>query len=214
MQRVTSDTPRPIREQASHVPVWLDEFILQLLEKDRSVRFGSAREVAEILQIELAQLQNPAFGVEPVRSWRRQALSQSKRKTITAVSGALVLLIGAVLYGTWNEIPIGQQARNDPKSSRSASDDSLVDRNDKSDFVPTIALPPLWGADGTYELKAAVDKMRANQFASSDMSDAESIQAATIKSIHQRIAQLWQELVPGPADQIDQSSSQFSPSNE
>src|SRR5262249_13608660 len=70
MQRIVHAVPRPIRKQTSLVPAWLEQFILQLLEKDKSRRFASSDDVARLLQQELAHLQNPALVPEPTRSWK------------------------------------------------------------------------------------------------------------------------------------------------
>src|SRR5262249_7421127 len=69
LQRVVHDDPRPICEQNGLVPAWLEAFILQLLSKERSARFPSADNVAELLQGELVHLQNPSQVAEPNRAW-------------------------------------------------------------------------------------------------------------------------------------------------
>jgi hypothetical protein len=57
---VVEADPRPIAETNPETPGWLCAIIARLHAKDPAQRFGSAREVAELLQQHLAHLQQPA----------------------------------------------------------------------------------------------------------------------------------------------------------
>lgn len=69
LRKVCEATPRSIRELNPDVPEWLEAFIVRLLEKEPEDRFQSANEVAEILEAELAHLQNPTGVAAPHRVW-------------------------------------------------------------------------------------------------------------------------------------------------
>lgn len=58
-----------IREQNPDIPYWLEAFIGRLLKKKPDERWESATEVANLLESELAHLQNPVSFAEPDRSW-------------------------------------------------------------------------------------------------------------------------------------------------
>ena len=50
LKRVAEDTPRPIPEIIPEVPEWMCEIVSRLHAKDPDDRFASAREVADLLQ--------------------------------------------------------------------------------------------------------------------------------------------------------------------
>lgn len=58
-----------IRESNPEVPVWLTELVKRLHRKKPEDRFETATQVAEILERELAHMQNPTAVEEPNRSW-------------------------------------------------------------------------------------------------------------------------------------------------
>src|SRR5260370_1914671 len=57
LKRVAEDSPRPIREIIPEVPDWLCAVIARLHAKAPAERFGSAKEVADILASRLSALQ-------------------------------------------------------------------------------------------------------------------------------------------------------------
>ena len=59
LRRVCDDTPRPIREINPEIPDWLCDIIDRLLAKDPADRFQSAAEVADLLGLYLAYVQQP-----------------------------------------------------------------------------------------------------------------------------------------------------------
>jgi serine/threonine protein kinase len=66
LRRVCDDTPRPIREVNPEIPEWLEAIVNKLLAKDPVNRFQSAAEVAELLGLHLAHVQNPAIAPRPM----------------------------------------------------------------------------------------------------------------------------------------------------
>jgi formylglycine-generating enzyme required for sulfatase activity/serine/threonine protein kinase len=49
LKRVCEDTPRPLDDVIPGIPGWLDAIIFRLLEKDRDVRYQTARELSDLL---------------------------------------------------------------------------------------------------------------------------------------------------------------------
>jgi PAS domain S-box-containing protein len=84
LKRVVNDEPRPIRDVVPEIPQWLCEIIARLHSKKPEDRFATAREVAELLERCLAQMQRPEnvsslldFG-EAMRAARRRAEASHK----------------------------------------------------------------------------------------------------------------------------------------
>ena len=59
----------------------------KLMAKDRAERFESAAHVAELLERELAYLQNPSIGPAPARPWLRRTLARPQRRARGAGGG-------------------------------------------------------------------------------------------------------------------------------
>ena len=71
LRRVSDEEPRSVRESNPEVPVWLAVIIERLHAKDPAARFGSAREVALVLEQNLAAVQRGLPGIAP-RQEKRQ----------------------------------------------------------------------------------------------------------------------------------------------
>jgi serine/threonine-protein kinase len=65
LRRVSDDTPRSIKELNPEIPDWLVAIVEKLHAKDPSERFQSAREVTELLNQHLAQLQQASWTPPP-----------------------------------------------------------------------------------------------------------------------------------------------------
>jgi len=111
MRKVCEESPRPIREINEDIPPWLVEIVDRLLAKDRSQRYQSAAEVAQLLGERLAHLQSPeGQAAERVLSARiaepqRPRLGRARRWIIgLAVALPLVALVAVLsaLTGFWN----------------------------------------------------------------------------------------------------------------
>jgi len=59
LRRITDDAPRPLRQQNPELPIWLCAIVSRLLSKSAKDRYGSAQEVAELLEDCLAHVQQP-----------------------------------------------------------------------------------------------------------------------------------------------------------
>src|SRR6185436_12069392 len=120
LTRICGDSPRPLREINPAVPEWLAAFIAKLMAKDRSHRFQSAAETAQILEKELAHLQNPASVTRPDRRWAKKPW----RPTAWIVGGLaamLLLAIGISLGQRWLFPGQGDAARDLAPANSSSS---------------------------------------------------------------------------------------------
>ncbi len=84
LRRTTDDEPRSIRELNSDVPEWLEAIVMKLLSKSPDDRFGSAAEVAELLEACLAHVQQPTVVPLPAKacSYARQSVDRSSKTTL------------------------------------------------------------------------------------------------------------------------------------
>ncbi len=101
MQRIIHHEPRSLRQQNPTVPTWLEQFIQRLLCKAPDKRFQSAEQVASILRLELAHLQNPTQVKQPSRDWVWRPVLSNRYRTRLVASLAAVLLIMAVSIPTF-----------------------------------------------------------------------------------------------------------------
>ena len=126
MQRIVHEDARPLRDLNPAVPVWLDQFIRKLMSKNRDDRFASADVAWQILQTELAILQEPVK--DHVRAWvpRYQSTPRSYDVRRWGLAGAAVL--GLFGFGLLAGVP--QQPRTwfglfHAKSNESENDQQL-----------------------------------------------------------------------------------------
>lgn len=59
LRRIRETSPRPIREINTDIPEWFERIVTKLLARDVSARFGSADDVARLLEQCLAHVQQP-----------------------------------------------------------------------------------------------------------------------------------------------------------
>jgi serine/threonine protein kinase len=119
LTRICNDSPRPLREINPAVPEWLSVFIAKLMTKDRNHRFQSAAETAQILERELAHLQNPASVTRPDRRWARRTW----RRTAWAFGGlaGVLLMIGIACLGQRWLFPLQTKAASNLSDADSLS---------------------------------------------------------------------------------------------
>jgi uncharacterized protein (TIGR03067 family) len=65
LRRIADEEPRPIQEINPEVPAWLGRLISRLMAKNPPDRFGSAEEVADLLEQCLAHVQQPSARILP-----------------------------------------------------------------------------------------------------------------------------------------------------
>ena len=101
LHRVCEDTPRPVREFNPEIPDWLEAIIERLHAKDPADRFGTAAEVATLLDDCLAHVQDPR-AVRPAQHPDPEAgrLYQEEHATDgtpwAIAAAALVLVLGVL----------------------------------------------------------------------------------------------------------------------
>lgn len=102
LRRISDTQPRLIREVSPAVPEWLERIISRLQEKLPEHRFGSAAEVAELLEQCLAHIQQPTIIPLPtiLRPSKARSSNSIRRYAFGAVAIAVVLT-GAV--GIWSQ---------------------------------------------------------------------------------------------------------------
>jgi WD40 repeat protein len=98
LRRVCEEQPHPVRELNPDIPEWLCRIIARLHAKDPAERFGSAREVADLLGRHLAELHQP--GREPVpgpppRPRRPRRVGPVAVTVLLVLAAALVLVVAS-----------------------------------------------------------------------------------------------------------------------
>jgi serine/threonine-protein kinase len=96
LRRVCDEKPRPLREVNADVPVWLAQIIERLHEKDRTLRFQTADEIAALLARQLGNLQRglPIELELPIAAKASPVRRRLGPKTIAAM---LVATVAALL---------------------------------------------------------------------------------------------------------------------
>ncbi len=98
LKRVCEDTPRPIREINPDMREWLCEIIEKLHAKKPEERFQSAKDVAEVLEQHLAQVQQGVATSEAMRAPRAPSLpSPSPRVGAGGWLGIAIVLLAFLL---------------------------------------------------------------------------------------------------------------------
>ncbi len=94
LRRVSDEEPRSIRDSNPDIPVWLADLVGRLHAKDPASRFGSAREVADLLERVLAALQRGLpIAVEP----RKPAPKTRRPRRKTAIAAGVLSVAACAL---------------------------------------------------------------------------------------------------------------------
>ena len=135
LHRITNDTPRSLRTINSDVPVWLQDVIERLLEKDPDRRFQSATEVADLLGEWLAHVQQPDVAPRPADLGKRLTSSSGERSrwrisnvTLSITGGLLFLLAAAVIVLEWNKGTLTIECDSRQVAVRIMKGDKVYDR--------------------------------------------------------------------------------------
>ena len=109
IHRVCETEPRPVHELNPDIAPWLVEFIKVLMAKNPEKRFQSAAIVAQLLERELAHLQNPSTAAKPAREWMQpsrtgvtKGLYAPIRATLLKVILPLAVIVGS--YLAWEHL--------------------------------------------------------------------------------------------------------------
>lgn len=150
IKRVAEDTPRPIREIIPEAPQWLCDIITKLLAKKPEERFGSAREVADVLADCEAQLKTHArlknYSLIP----RNKESAAGKSRKWKRVGAAVVLLsvLGLAVtesVGITHLLPTPQQTvavppQANPKAQTNTPPRSVVTHDVPPAFTNSIGM--------------------------------------------------------------------------
>ncbi len=94
LRRVSDEEPRSIRDSNPDIPVWLADLVGRLHAKDPANRFGTAREVADLMERVLAALQRGLpVAVEP----RIPAADRKRPARKTAITAAVFSIAACAL---------------------------------------------------------------------------------------------------------------------
>ena len=157
------------------------------MAKDRETRFQSAAEVAELLERELAHLQNPASGPAPARPWlpRQRTRRHANRRRV--VAAAAVALAGATLaVVAWRPWSGDAQRPEQGVASPTAV------------AAPALEPPsvPLWNADGMEQVWQFAEALELGA-ATPEPPPVLDPWVAEMADVQQRLGQLIEEtLVP------------------
>ncbi len=99
LRRVCDERPRPLRDINTDVPAWLADIVERLHAKEPDRRYGSATEVAELLQHHLAELQRTgtSAALRPISP--SPLLKRPPQKRVAAFLVTSAVLFAAVLSG-------------------------------------------------------------------------------------------------------------------
>lgn len=111
LRRIRETAPRPIREINPEIPQWIERIVMKLLAKDVAERFGSAVEVATLLEQSLAHVQQPTSVDLPtgVGEWllvpkqerdSRQSLDWPRKYLVFGTLFSISAVVGILLL-TW-----------------------------------------------------------------------------------------------------------------
>ncbi len=123
LRLITDKKPRPIREINPDVPEWLCALITKLMAKQASDRFASAKEVAELLELCLAHVQQPTTVPLPAflvsgHSGRHSILNVTRKGMIAMLGTIVVIVVGGILL---QQLPDTHNGTNMPQT-RTLSD--------------------------------------------------------------------------------------------
>ena len=135
LHRIANDTPRSLRSINSDVPVWLQDVIERLLEKDPDRRFQSATEVADLLGEWLAHVQQPDVAPRPADVGRRLTSNGGERSrwrisnvALSITGGLLFLLAATVIVLEWNKGTLTIECDSREVAVRIMKGDKVYDR--------------------------------------------------------------------------------------
>ena len=99
MRKIIDEEPTPIRQLNPDVPVWMASLVGKLMEKEKSDRFASSKEVHALLEGCLRHLQQPSVNPIPpgLRKSKRTLLKENKMKILIG-AGVIAMGILGVLF--------------------------------------------------------------------------------------------------------------------
>ena len=124
MRRLVDDSPQAMGSLHPELPPWFIAIVERLLEKDPSRRFGSAKEVSELLEGCLAHVQQPSAVLLPASlaplTTRGRWIVNSQRKKVLAIGGTLGVILLGILLGQASQAPDNPSPESTSDSTRPA----------------------------------------------------------------------------------------------
>jgi serine/threonine-protein kinase len=183
LRQVCDSEPPSIRGINPDVPPWLEGIIRKLHAKDPAQRFGSATEVADLLEQCLAHVQKPdAFPMPELAVQLANAVAPSHRKQSRLVQKAKFLkagLLAAASLAIVAAIIVGSQVLNRPTNSNPNLDVGDDTQEQAAQIEPLMETARL-----------GVDHLR-RQFESPTEVNSDPVQAQ-LQEIRNRLLQLQQ----------------------
>ncbi|MGO9107771.1 MAG: protein kinase domain-containing protein [Thermoguttaceae bacterium] len=99
MRRLVDDSPQAMASLNSELPPWFIAIVDRLLEKAPSRRFGSAKEVSELLEGCLAHVQQPASAPLPAAFPKQGIQPNRRRRRFRGLLLPAIAMTGIVLFG-------------------------------------------------------------------------------------------------------------------
>lgn len=96
MRKIIDEEPEPIRKYSPETPLWMVEFVEQLMAKKKENRFKSAREVHDLLDACISHIQSPSSNAIPSQLLHNQT-TIAKRKLMKLFAGIGLVIIAIAL---------------------------------------------------------------------------------------------------------------------
>lgn len=144
LRRIRETPPREIREINPDIPIWLDRIVMRLLAKEAGDRFDSAEDVARLLELCLAHVQQPTAVALPERFQDWPLVSDDSRlvqpttsprwrvRSALVAGTILVAIVGWQVLGPRNDKQLPDSAPLQPvveESAQTSESDVPLDWN-------------------------------------------------------------------------------------
>lgn len=145
MQRVVYETPKPIAEYSPWTTQWLEDIIFKLLSKNPKDRFENAIQVAQLLELEIAHLQNPMRFPKPER--KEYASRKKLSRPTPLIAWSFVALVAVIMACIWMDQSNRIQHRNSDLTNVPPSESTTVETPEHPNYQPPSSVV-LWNSDG------------------------------------------------------------------
>jgi protein involved in polysaccharide export with SLBB domain len=164
LNRIAHDAPRSLQTINPDCPLWMQDIVERLLEKEPVRRFQSATEVAQLLGQWLAHVQQPDVAPRPAAVGRPGILcgaapSPDRTKAVAAgiALGLLLLLSAVVVVLEWNKGTLTIECPRSPVAVRIMKGDQV---HQKLTVTPTHHSVRLAAGEYVVEIDGASDGLK------------------------------------------------------
>lgn len=169
LRAIMEDIPEPLTRFKSDIPARLQDIIMELLDKDKELRYQSAEGViADLKRLVYDSTQSAYTKITPVR--------RKKSKMILGISATGLFAIAGVLYLIWG---------------------STLEKTSRADSVPMIAVKPfenLGAPDDEYFADGITDEITSRLAGISGLGVISRTSAMVYKNSNKNLKQIGQEL--------------------